>query len=74
VTPQWVSVPTCTREGSTFLGWSTSPTFPVSVAQAQVDARYGAWDGTANGMRMIFIPHYWHTYISGDNTLYAVWG
>ncbi|MFM1918242.1 MAG: hypothetical protein RJB01_1757, partial [Actinomycetota bacterium] len=60
VTPQWVSVPTCTREGSTFLGWSTSPTFPVSVAQAQVDARYGAWDGTANGMRMIFIPHYWH--------------
>ena len=74
---QWLQLPSaadCTRAGHTLLGWSTSATFPVAVAKAQIDKRWGAIDDTFDGVRMIFIPAGGSTLLSGDNTLYAVWG
>lgn len=59
--------------GGRFLGWSTSPDFPVSVAAKQVAAGWGVVDDVFNGERMIFIPVGGSAYVSADNHLYAIW-
>lgn len=75
----WIQVPNSGPEGrvgsgSTLLGWSTSRSFPVDRARAQVAAGYGAIDEVIDGQRLIFIPAGGFTQVSGSNTLYAVWG
>lgn len=77
----WVQLPAATsctppagRSGSTLLGWSTSPAFPVDVAQGQMARGWGAIDAIFGGQRMIFIPAGGHTLVSGGNMLYPVWG
>lgn len=64
---------TAVKAGATLLGWSTSASFPVASAQAQVDKSWGAIDETIGGVRMIFIPAGMATFVSGSNTLYPVW-
>lgn len=73
----WMQLPdarSCSKPGSTLLGWSTSAAFPVDVAKAQVAKGWGVIDGTINGVRMIFIPAGGYTSLTGDNSLYPVWG
>lgn len=73
---RWLRLPTttdCSRVDHTLLGWSTSATFPVAVAKAQVDKGWGAIDDTFDGVRIIFIPAGGSTLLSGDNTLHAIW-
>lgn len=57
------------RAGATLLGWATSPGFPVerALAGVVVDEDFG-------GVRMIFIPIDGYAFLSGDNTLYPIWG
>ena len=72
----WVQLPSadrCADPGRVLLGWSPSPQFPSSVAQAQIDKGWGAIDGEIDGTRMIFIPAGGFTFLTGDNTLYPVW-
>jgi len=74
-TTSWIKTPTdCSKTGATLLGWSTSPAFPSTRAQQQVRFGWGAIDETSGGVRMIFIPSGRSTAVSGDNTLYAIWG
>lgn len=69
----WVATPTAaewTRAGFTLLGWATSASFPQSMAQEATHA----FDGLVNGARVIYIPAGHSTFVSGDNTLHAIWG
>ena len=77
VKPGWVQlpiVPETARSARAFLGWSTSPRFPVDRAKAQVSRGWGAIDEVIAGERMIFIPVGGATQVSGSNRFYAVWG
>lgn len=65
----WLALPSadkCSQSGPTakagakLLGWATTPNFPISIAQSQLDKGWGVYDGPINGERMIFIP-------AGDN-------
>lgn len=72
----WMELPrlvSTERTGERFLGWATSPDFPVMVADKQVAAGHGVIDDFFNGERMIFIPVGGSALISGDNQLYAIW-
>lgn len=68
-TPSGTSV----KAGAKLLGWSTSESFPIARAQAQVDKHWGVIDETIDSMRMIFIPAGMATFISGSNNLYPIW-
>lgn len=57
------------RDGAALLGWATSPDFPVTRARNGV-----AVDEELGGLRMVFIPVDGYTFLSGDNTLYPIWG
>jgi hypothetical protein len=61
--------PPAGRGNATLLGWATSPDFPVNRARNQV-----AVDEDFNGVRMVFIPVNGYTLLSGDNTMYPIWG
>lgn len=75
----WLTLPVIeemSRSGKRFLGWATSPDFPVAIAQRQVDNGWGAYetfnaDGHLTG---VFIPARHATQISGNSDFYAVWG
>jgi hypothetical protein len=76
----WIQVPlahkctaTGTHTGGTLLGWSTSASFPVSVAREAVAQGWSAVDETFDGTRMIYIPAGGYTYVTGSNTLYPIW-
>ena len=78
----WVTLPaadqcsqtgTDANAGARLLGWSTSPNFPVEMAQSQVDKGWGVIDGSINGVRMIFIPAGMSTFLTSDNSLFAIW-
>lgn len=56
-------------DGATLLGWATSPDFPVARARNGV-----AVDEAFDGVRMIFIPLNGYTLLTGDNSLYPIWG
>ena len=81
-TGSWLVLPSadqCTPTSSSvkadakLLGWSTSASFPVARAQAQIDKKWGAIDEEIDGVRMIFIPAGMSTFITGANTLFPVW-
>lgn len=72
----WVVLPAsgdCAAPARTLLGWSTNPNFPVAIAQRHVTQRWGVYDGSIDGVRMIFVPAGGYVLISGDNTLHAIW-
>ena len=75
----WMKLPAAdactstTRPGAKLLGWSTSASFPVALAQSQVNKGWGAIDDTFNGVRMIFIPAGQSTFVSGSNSLHPIW-
>jgi len=80
-TSTWVRLPAandCTsvvnRHESMLLGWSTSSSFPVDVARNQVAKGWGNIDGQYGNQRMIFIPAGGYAQVSGDNTLFAIFG
>jgi len=69
----WLATPTAaewTRAGFALLGWATDPSFPVQIARQATSA----FDGPINGTRVIYIPAGASTFVTGDNTLHAIWG
>ena len=63
------------RPNAKLLGWSTSASFPVAIAQRQADHKWGTYemvdaDGTVTA---IFIPAGWGTFVTSANDLYPVW-
>jgi hypothetical protein len=67
--------PPASKAGATLLGWATSPNFPVSIAQRQIDNGWGAYetfndDGQLTG---VFIPAGGATFVSASGELYAIW-
>ena len=76
---EWIQVPDeeqCSRSGHSLLGWATSPNFPTTIAQRQKDSGWGAYVLTneSGSIASVFIPAKGWTVVSGDNTLYAIWG
>jgi hypothetical protein len=78
----WVTLPSlerCTLNAppvvTSFLGWSTSPDFPVNVAQRQVDMGWGAYEifDSEGRLSSVFIPVGGATLISSPGTLHAIW-
>lgn len=79
----WVDLPTsgnCRRASGevelTLLGWATTPTFPLEIAQRQVSNGWGAYEiFDVNGrLSAVFIPAGGATLISAGGGLYAIWG
>ena len=77
----WMMLPgqaDCHKAGDAnakLLGWATSPSFPVAIAQRQADNKWGAYDLTdAEGESVaLFIPAGWGTFVTGANNLYPIW-
>jgi hypothetical protein len=78
----WVTLPLekdCTppaaKAGATLLGWATTPNFPVVIAQRQVSNGWGTYESfnDAGQIVAVFIPAGRATFLSGSNTLYAIW-
>jgi hypothetical protein len=79
----WVSLPAAGECRSAagprvmlLLGWATTPTFPIEIAKRQVSNGWGAYEmiDARGRLSSVFIPAGGATLISGDNTLYAIWG
>lgn len=82
----WVRLPSaaeCTgmnreRTGSavTLLGWATTPSFPVELAREHVDSSNAAFElrDDSGHITAVFIPAGGWTQMSGDTTLYPIWG
>ena len=78
---QWVTLPgqsdcsLSSRPGARLLGWSTSASFPVAIAQRQADHGWGAYQLTdeAGNVTAVFIPAGHDAYVSGSNTLHPIW-
>lgn len=75
----WLALPVIedmSRSSKRFLGWATSPDFPVAIAQRQVDNGWGAYETfNADGnLTSVFIPARHATQVSGNSDFYAVWG
>ena len=78
----WLTLPSaddCTpptsRAGATLLGWSTTPDFPIAIAQRQVTNGWGTYE-TFNSLGVVtsvFIPAGAATFISEANNLYPIW-
>ena len=76
---EWLALPVIeetARSSKRFLGWATSPDFPVTIAERQVENGDGAYeifneDGQLTG---VFIPARHATQITGNTTFYAIWG
>jgi hypothetical protein len=78
----WLNLPSandCTppaaKAGATLLGWATTPDFPVAIAQRQVNNGWGAYESynDAGQITAVFIPAGQAIFLSGANTLYAIW-
>jgi hypothetical protein len=78
----WITLPSagdCTppagKENAKLLGWATTPSFPVAVAQTQVNNGWGTFEGYNSDGQLVsvFIPAGRAAYLSGNNTLYAIW-
>jgi hypothetical protein len=78
----WLNLPAasdCTpqaaKAGATLLGWATTPDFPVAIAQRQVNNGWGAYEGFNEDGQItaVFIPEGRAIFLSGANTLYAIW-
>lgn len=78
----WVVLPKaseCTPPTSNpravLLGWATSPTFPVAIAQRQVSNGWGAYEtyGPSGSLTGVFIPAGKSALVSGGGILYSIW-
>jgi len=78
----WVDLPNlneCTSEvgraGRSFLGWATTPDFPVAIAQRQVDNGWGAYEifDSTGALSGVFIPRGSATLISAPAEIYPIW-
>ena len=78
----WIGLPTanqCTppaaRPNAKLLGWATTPDFPLSIAQRQVDNGWGAYEIFNNEGRLtaVFIPAGRATQVSSPASLYPIW-
>jgi hypothetical protein len=67
--------PPATKAGATLLGWSTTPDFPLDIAKRQVANGWGTYEifNDAGRITAVFIPAGRATFLSGTNTLYAIW-
>jgi len=67
--------PPASKAGATLLGWSTTPDFPVAIAQRQVDNGWGAYEtkNEAGQLTGVFIPAGGYTLLSNDTNLYPIW-
>jgi len=67
--------PPAAKTGATLLGWATTPDFPVAIAQRQVSNGWGACESynDEGQITAVFIPAGLATFLSGSNTLYAIW-
>ena len=67
--------PPATKAGATLLGWSTTPDFPLDIARRQVANGWGTYEifNDAGRITAVFIPAGRATFLSGTNTLYAIW-
>lgn len=67
--------PPAARAGATLLGWSTTPNFPVAIAQRQVTNGWGTYEtfNEAGEITSVFIPAGQATFVSGATTLYPIW-
>ena len=67
--------PPAAKTGATLLGWATTPDFPVAFAQRQVSNGWGAYESynDEGQITAVFIPAGLATFLSGSNTLYAIW-
>ena len=50
------------------IGWSTSKTLPIAIAENQISKGWRTWDGEVGGMREIFIPAGGDAYFTGSNS------
>lgn len=81
VTGQWMTLPgqgDCTlpsTPGAKLLGWSTSASFPVAIAQRQADHGWGTYEIAAEDgtILAVFIPAGWGTFVAGSSTLFPIW-
>jgi hypothetical protein len=78
----WLTLPganDCTppesKAGATLLGWSTTPDFPIAIAQRQIDNGWGAYEtfGDSGQLTGVFIPAGGYTLLSNDTNLYPIW-
>jgi hypothetical protein len=67
--------PPASKAGATLLGWSTTPNFPIDIAQRQVNNGWGVYEtfNSSGAITSVFIPAGRATFLSGTNTLYAIW-
>jgi plastocyanin len=67
--------PPASKPNAKLLGWSTSPTFPVAVAQQQINNGWGAYEtfNDAGQLTGVFIPAGGATLVSAAGKLYAIW-
>lgn len=67
--------PPATKPNAKLLGWSTTPNFPVAIAQRQIANGWGAYETfNAEGrIASVFIPAGGATVFSGSNSLHAIW-
>ena len=57
------------------LGWATTPTFPVDIAQRQVDNGWGAYElfNATGAITAVFVPAGGWTRASSDTNLFPIW-
>jgi hypothetical protein len=57
------------------LGWATDLTFPIEIAQRQVNNGWGAYETFNNDGQLtgVFIPAGGYTLLSNDTNLYPIW-
>ena len=67
--------PSATKPRAVLLGWATSPTFPVAIAQRQVSNDWGPYEtyGPTGNLTGVFIPAGKSALVSGDGILYSIW-
>ena len=68
IRPSFIDTP------AVLLGWATSPTFPIAIAQQQVSSGWGAYEafwptGNLNG---VFIPAGKSPHVTGAGNLYSI--
>jgi hypothetical protein len=67
--------PPASKPRSVLLGWATSSTFPVAIAQRQVSRGWGAYEtyGQTGNLTGVFIPAGKSALVTGGGILYSIW-
>lgn len=78
----WMLLPTASdcspptaKPRAVLLGWSTSPDFPVAIAQRQVDHGWGVYEtfDSTGQLTGVFIPVGRPTWLSSPGQIYSIW-